>query len=142
MPEVSFYILSSKSEKERQYFVCKLIEKIYRSGHRIYVLTDSETQSLQLDDLLWTFRAGSFIPHQIYNGNHPDDENQVIIGSLEAPEGWQKTIVNLSSRNPEELNLCERLLEILNDNENIKAAGRTRYRHYQQLGLTIQTHKI
>ena len=142
MPEISFYILSSQSEKERQYFACKLIEKVYRTGHKIYILTDTETQSRQLDDLLWTFRAGSFIPHQVFSGSPPDNENPVVIGSMQAPENWQKTIINLSSRYPENLDQSETLLEILDDNEAIKAAGRSRYRHYQQLDLVIRTHKI
>lgn len=142
MPEISFYVLPSRSEKERLYFACKLIEKVYRTGYKVYVLTDTEAQSRQLDDLLWCFRAGSFIPHQIYSGPPPDDENPVVIGLIEAPEKWQKTIINLSSHYPENLNRSESILEILDDNEEIKVAGRNRYRHYQQLGLAIRTHKI
>ena len=71
MPEVSFYILPSESQEERYLFACKLIEKAYRSGHFCYVLTDDAEQSQILDDLLWTFRAGSFIPHQVYTGELP-----------------------------------------------------------------------
>jgi DNA polymerase-3 subunit chi len=33
-------------------------------------------------------------------------------------------------------------MEILDDSEETKAAGRQRYRQYQQLGLTVTTHKI
>lgn len=142
MRDIRFYILSSRSEKDRYHFACKLIEKAYRSGHKVYVLTDTEKQSRQLDDLLWTFRAGSFIPHQIYSGIPPSEDIPVVIGSLDAPENWQKTIVNLSSRNPEEISRTERLLEILDDNENIKAVGRNRYRNYQLQGHAIHTHKI
>lgn len=142
MPEVSFYVLSSRAEKERQYFACKLVEKAYRAGQKIYVLTDSENQSRYMDDLLWTFRAGSFIPHQIYSGALPDEENPVVIGSMEAPETWRKTIINLSARSPEDLGHTEKLLEILDDNEDIKTAGRNRYRYYQKLGFNNQTHKI
>ncbi len=95
-----------------------------------------------MDDLLWTFRAGSFIPHQIYSGALPDEENPVVIGSMEAPETWRKTIINLSAQAPEELGHTEKLLEILDDNEDIKTAGRNRYRYYQKLGFNNQTYKI
>jgi len=70
--EVSFYILPTESLDDRYLFACKLIEKAYRSGSFCYVLTDSAEQSRIIDDLLWTFRAGSFIPHQIYTGEPPD----------------------------------------------------------------------
>lgn len=142
MSEISFYLLPSRSEKERQYFACKLIEKVYRTDHKIYVLTDTERQSRQLDDLLWTFRAGSFIPHHIYSDTPTDAENPVVIGSLSTNKNGQQTIVNLSSRCPENLDHANRVLEILDTNEGIKEAGRERYRYYQKLGLTIRTHKI
>ena len=101
MAEISFYVLPSESLQERYLFACKLIEKAYRSGHFCYVLTDSAEQSQIIDDLLWTFRAGSFIPHQIYTGKLPDFEKVILIGSLDAPENWQKTVFNLSSHFPD-----------------------------------------
>ncbi|MDD1623508.1 MAG: DNA polymerase III subunit chi [Methylococcaceae bacterium] len=142
MAEVSFYILPSESAQERYEFACKLIEKAYRSGCFCYVLTDNAEQSQKIDDLLWTFRAGSFIPHQIYTGELPNIEKVILIGSLNAPENWQKTVINLSSYCPEEFDKIERILEILDNSEATKELGRNRYRQYQQSGVNITTHKI
>jgi DNA polymerase-3 subunit chi len=142
MAEVSFYILSSESIQERYEFACKLIEKAYRSGCFCYVLTDNAEQSQKIDNLLWTFRAGSFIPHQIYTGELPDFEKVILIGSLNAPELWQKTVINLSSYCPKQFDKIERILEILDNSEATKELGRNRYRHYQQSGVNISTHKI
>jgi DNA polymerase III subunit chi len=141
MAEVSFYILPSESLQERYLFACKLIEKAYRSGHFCYVLTDSAEQSLIIDDLLWTFRAGSFIPHQIYTGELPNIEKVILIGSLDPPEKWQKTLLNLSSHYPDVGSQTERILEILDDSQTTKEAGRNRYRQYQQSGMKITTQK-
>ena len=142
MAEVSFYILPSESTQDRNEFACKLIEKAYRSGCFCYVLTDNAEQSQKIDDLLWTFRAGSFIPHQIYTGKLPGFEKVILIGSLNAPDNWQKTVTNLSSHCPEEFDKIERILEILDNSEATKEPGRNRYRHYQQSGVNITTHKI
>jgi DNA polymerase-3 subunit chi len=139
--EVSFYILPTESLQDRYLFACKLVEKAYRSGSFCYVLTESAEQSRIIDDLLWTFRAGSFIPHQIYTGEQPELEQVILIGTLTAPEHWQKTLFNLSSRYPETGPNTERILEILDNNEATKEAGRQRYRQYQQAGMTITTHK-
>jgi DNA polymerase-3 subunit chi len=138
MADITFYVLSSQSQQERLLFACKLIEKAYRSGCFCYVLTDSDGQSQQLDKLLWTFRAGSFIPHQLYTGELPAFEQTVLIGSLAAPTHWQKTVINLSSQCAS----AERVLEILDNSEATKALGRKRYRDYQQAGHTLTTHKI
>jgi len=142
MAEVSFYILPSESTQERYEFACKLIEKAYRSGCFCYVLTDNAEQSQKIDDLLWTFRAGSFIPHQIYTGELPTLEKVILIGSLDVPELWQKTVINLSSYCPKQVDNIERILEILDNSEATKELGRNRYRQYQQSGVTITTHKI
>ena len=142
MAEVSFYILPSESTQERYEFACKLIEKAYRSGCFCYVLTDNAEQSQKIDNLLWTFRAGSFIPHQLYTGELPAIEKVILIGSLEVPELWKKTIINLSSHCPKELEKIERILEILDNSETTKELGRNRYRQYQQSDIDIKTHKI
>ena len=141
MTEVSFYILPTESLQDRHLFACKLIEKAYRSGCFCYVMTDTDEQSQIIDDLLWTFRAGSFIPHQIYNGTLPEIEKVILIGSLTAPEHWQNTLFNLSSRYPNPGLHTARILEILDNSEVTKAHGRDRYRRYQQSDMKLTTHK-
>ncbi len=142
MPEVTFYVLPSESQQERQAFACKLIEKAYRSGHFCYVLTDSEQQSRQLDEKLWTFRPGSFVPHQIFHNQLPAVEQTVLIGSEPIPDQWRKIIVNLSAKRPEHLNQCGRILEILDNSEETKQDGRNRYRQYQESGFEVTTHNM
>lgn len=141
-PEVSFYVLSSESEAGRHLFVCKLAEKAYREQHRVYILVSSDEQAQQLDDLLWTFRAGSFIPHQRYSGEAPAQENPLLIGTLKAPEGWRQTLINLAQNIPESPDDYERIIEILDNSEACKQAGRQRYRQYQAAGLKIVTHTL
>jgi DNA polymerase-3 subunit chi len=142
MAEASFYILSTTGMQERYRYACKLIEKAYRSGSFCYVLTDSPQQSHTLDELLWTFRANSFIPHQIYQGELPQFPNTVLIGSEPAPLQWQKVILNLAANPPVDLSNTERVLEILDNNESLKELGRQRYRYYKQLGINPITHNV
>jgi DNA polymerase III subunit chi len=142
VPEISFYVLATESLNERYQFACKLIEKAYRNGAFAYVLTDSAEQSQIIDDLLWTFRAGSFVPHQIFQGDVPEAENQILIGHNNPPLNWQKTLVNVSAQIPEDFQQVERILEILDNSEATKAWGRQRYKQYQQAGFEITTHKM
>ena len=142
MAEVSFYILSSALLQERYLFACKLIEKAYRNGQFCYILTDSDEQSQLLDDLLWTFRAGSFIPHEIYTGQAPSTDKVILIGSIKAPEHSQGLLFNLSSKYPEDISNTKRILEILDNCEITKAAARNRYRQYQQAGMSVTTHNM
>jgi len=140
-PEVIFYVLASSSQLERQDFACKLIEKIYRTGKFCYVLTDNAEQAAEMNSSLWTFRAGSFVPHQLFLDHLPSHPNTILIGEKQAPEHWQKVIVNLSNYFPNTHAPTESILEILDNSETSKQAGRQRYRHYLEAGLQITTHK-
>lgn len=142
MPDISFYVLATESLNERYQFACKLIEKAYRNGVFAYVLTDSVEQSQVIDDLLWTFRPGSFIPHEVYQAEAPDAHKQILIGHNNPPVNWQKTLVNVSTQIPQDFQQVERILEILDNSEATKAWGRQRYKQYQQAGFEITTHKM
>jgi DNA polymerase-3 subunit chi len=141
LPEVVFYVLASSSQPERQDFACKLVEKIYRGGQFCYLLTENAHQADELDKLLWTFRAGSFVPHQILRDNLPDGPNTILIGDAQIPVAWQKVIVNLSTHFPPTATPTERIVEILDNSDESRQAGRLRYRHYLDAGLEIVTHK-
>ncbi len=142
LPKVNFYVLSSQSEQGRQLFACKLAEKAFRLGFKAYILTDTRQQAQQLDILLWTFRANSFVPHEIYQDDLPSLANAVIIGTQQAPEAWQHTLINLSTYCPEQIHQSEQIFELLDNDETHKQAGRKRYRLYQQQGITPNTHKM
>jgi DNA polymerase III subunit chi len=140
--EVGFYILSSRSAQQYQDFVCKLIEKIYREGLFCYIKTETLQQADQLDKLLWTFRAGSFIPHQQFVGEIPEYRKTILMGILDAPEGWDSVIVNLSSSQPVLTGATQRILEVLDSRGEHIQLGRERYRTYQKDGLKINTFKL
>lgn len=142
LPKVNFYILSSQTEQGRQLFACKLAEKAFRLGYTTYILTNSMQQAQQMDKLLWTFRANSFVPHEIFQDSLPSIANTVIIGTQQAPAPWQHTLINLSTEYPEDIMQSEQVFELLDNDENQKQAGRRRYRHYQTLGITPNTHKM
>ena len=142
MPDISFYILSSDEERLRSFFCCQLIEKAYRQGIFCYLLTDSDSQARMLNNLLWTFRPNSFIPHEIYSGELPMMNNIILIGSLAPPDHWKKLVINFSSQKLENLAKIDRLLEIIDNHPQRKQDARNRYRYYQQQGLEIKTFKI
>ncbi len=142
LPKVNFYVLSSQSEQGRQAFACKLAEKAFRLGFKTYILTNTFPQAQQMDKLLWTFRANSFVPHEIYQDHLPSTANTVIIGTQQPPAPWQHTLINLSTYCPEQIAQAEQIFELLDNDETQKQAGRLRYRHYQTLGITPNTHKM
>ena len=142
MPDICFYILPSSSLQERDIFTCKLVEKAYRQGVYSVILTASDAHSTHMDDVLWTFRASSFIPHQLYAKNSVVEQDQILISADQSclPQG--STLINVSQRIPEQLDRFERILEILHQDEQVLQSGRDRYKQYQQTGANLTTHKL
>lgn len=141
MTRISFYILKGEQEHDRQVFACRLIEKAYSQGQHIYVHTDNALQAEQLDQLLWSFRPDSFVPHQAMHEAAAED-CPVLIGHDHTPPRLMDLLVNLSPEQPLFFSQFERVAEFINDDNETKAQGRERYRFYHQRGYDLESHKI
>ncbi len=140
MTQVDFYILADDAPKARPLLTCRLTEKAWKQGHRVFINTDSPQQLGELDDLLWTFRAGSFIPHGVYT--EPDAEQPVSLGHGVEPEGYTDVLVNLSADVPGFFSRFDRVAELVGADDASRTAARERYRFYQDRGYTLNTHKL
>jgi DNA polymerase-3 subunit chi len=141
MTRISFYILKGSEEHSRQVFACRLIEKAYFQGNHVYVHTENEQQAQQLNNLLWSFRADSFVPHELMNASS-DADCPVLIGHNASPPRLMNLLINLSPQQPMFFSQFERMAEFINDDEHIKKSGRERYRFYQQRGYILENHNI
>lgn len=99
-------------------------------------------QTKTMDDLLWTFRAGSFVPHAISTGNEVEKGVPVILAHENEPSGFDDVLINLSSVIPDGYDRFQRVIELVDQNISVRDAGRKRYLHYKQQGLELDTHKI
>lgn len=144
MPQVSFYILTASAERAHFELACRLVEKAYKQGHHCHILTDSEAQGKIMDDLLWTFNEGSFIPHQLQTTTDNPVAPQSLISSHPQvfPCDEQAILVNLVADFPSHFAHYFRVLELVANNPEAKQRGRERYRQYQQHGITPSTHTL
>ena len=140
MTRIDFYVLPGDDPHARRMTACRLIEKAYRQGHRLYLKTESEAETQVLDDLLWTFRQGSFVPHEL--AESADPEAPVIIGNGVPPADMRDVLINLGSDMVVGFENFDRVAELVDQQEYIRRAGRQRYKLYQSQGYEIQTHQI
>lgn len=140
MTRVSFYVLKGQQEQARQLFACRLVEKAYKLGHEVFIHTRDAEHSEQLNQALWSFRADSFVPHQLVGENHP--QTPVLISHDTPPPRLMNLLINLDEQQPMFFSQFERVAELINDQETIKLAGRERYQFYKQRGYELETFKI
>lgn len=142
MTQVDFYVLQSDNPHIRQTLVCKLCEKAYRLGHNVLIRTESPLQNKVLDDLLWTFRAGSFIPHDINLSASSEMIAPVLVSHQQMPDQFDDIFINLGRDVPENFGRFARIIELVDESDGIKVVARRHYQYYKRQDLKIGTHQL
>ena len=147
MTKVDFYILPDDSDEQRLLLTCRLLQKAQSRRQHAYVNTADEQMSGRLDELLWDFQADSFIPHRLCAVDETITAalpEHVLIGHGSTPDGSRPILINLADDNqpPPFFSRFERTLEIVNQQQQVRAAGRRRYSFYQQHAYQLQHHSL
>jgi len=138
MTKVDFYILGNST---REHIACKLSEKAYGLGNRVYIHTASAQQAQHIDDLLWTFHDGSFVPHEQYQASDAGAA-PIQIGCDENPDIECDVLINLSNEVPLFFSRYLRVAELVGNNNDAKKQGRDRFRFYRDRGYPLTTHEL
>ena len=141
MTRVDFYVLGPQARGDRYVLACRLTEKAWQQGHRVYLHTTSEQESRHLDRLLWTFRDGSFLPHGLAADAEPA-ANPILIGHADGVGDEHDVLVNLAPGVPPFFSRFERVAEPLDQDPAVRSAGRERFRYYRDRGYAPTSHDI
>lgn len=141
MPEIAFHT----GLPDKIGYACRLLRKASRQGLRVRVIAEAAELEL-LDKALWTFDAHDFVPHlRLVAGAAPATALQrtavwLTPASTDWPEGAEApgVLVNLGLEPPADVKVFERVVELVSDDADERAAGRRRWRQYEALGFTIR----
>ena len=142
MARVDFYVLDAAGETSRWQFACKLAEKAYRLNNTVHIQAADRGTADKLDKLLWTWREGSFVPHDL-TGSGYTERPPVTIGytSEHANEGGD-LLINLGDDLPGDIGAFPRVAEIVTSDDDKRQQSRVRYAQYREQGHTLDTHKL
>lgn len=139
MTRIDFYILGRADRAARYRLACRIAEKAWGAGHRVHIHTDGPQESRRMDDLLWTFRDRSFVPHAIEPG--PDEDSPVTIGHSAAPPA-PDVLINLAAEAPGFFGEFARVAEIVARGQDASSMDRDRYRFYRARGCELNHHQL
>lgn len=138
---VDFYLLKTEDPQMKLHFICRLIEKIYLSNHKLFAYCQTQDLAHELDETLWTFRPDCFIPHHL-QGEGPFPPAPVQIGIDFPSKHFNEVLLNLTSSVPSFSTQFQRIVEVIYEDEQVKTLGRERYRNYQSHGYALRMHTI
>jgi DNA polymerase-3 subunit chi len=140
IPGIDFFLAGESSGQGTDLLACRVIEKAWKSGNRVLVVTRDESHCAALDDLLWVFSQSSFVPHATVRDDPvapvciddriPDQARDFQVVVSIHPEPMPKTFHHL------------RIADIIGASEAEKRAGRKRFRFYRECGIEPRTHRI
>jgi DNA polymerase-3 subunit chi len=140
-PQIDFYVLQKNSPGGRFKLACRIIEKAYHRGHRVYVRTGNADDTNTLDNLLWTFSQNSFVPHQL-STESDSRESPVVIGEYQPATGGTDIVISVADAPVSDFTAYPRIVEIVGCEDNERESGRNRFRFYREQGVEPNTHRI
>lgn len=138
---VDFYLLASDQTDALWLVACRLLEKAYKRNHRVYVHCANQSEAEFLDDLLWSFRDDSFIPHNLI-GEGPEPPPPIQIGFAKEPRGFNDILLNLAPEIPMFHSKFKRIMELVSNQETEKEQSRIHYKEYRTKGYELHTHHL
>ncbi|MBC2657595.1 DNA polymerase III subunit chi [Pseudomonas sp. MSSRFD41] len=139
MTKVDFYILPSADPAARLDFACKLTDKAWRMGHRIYLHCTDAAQRDELDARLWRFKGETFVPH---GPAESEPEGQIVLGLGQDPGEHADLLVNLDLKVPTFAPRFTRIAEVVVEDPTIRQAARESFRFYREQGYSLQDHRL
>jgi len=134
MAQIQFYHLTA-TPLERA--LPKLLEKIIAGGFRAAVVAESEARVEQLNQLLWTYDPGSFLPHGSAKDGHDEDQPIYLSTSVQTPNRANILVIT-NGVNIEGSEAVERVVDIFDgNNPDALNAARKRWQDYKNAGYAL-----
>ena len=138
---IDFHLINESSPEAVWLYACRLLEKAYLKKNQVFVYCAHQQDAENLDELIWTFKPDSFIPHNL-QGEGPEPPPPIQIGYGEEPRGFQDVLLNLSATIPPFWTRFHRIIEIVSADEEAKIISRDHFRAYRKQGCEPKIHPI
>ena len=139
MTRVGFYVVQAADQSQRLQVAARLADKAFQQGHRIFINAVDETQARSLDELLWSFRPASFLPHGLHGQEHADS---IAIGWGQEPENHNDLLINLQLNIPRFFSRFARVAEVVTQDPATLEALRASWKFYQERGYQLEKHDL
>ena len=139
MTQVDFYLLPKDGSLTLAQAVGRIAEKSSGKGHQIFIQVTYETEAVDVQRALWTFKAQSFLPSALVMMH---DQQPVVIGWTDPGLEHDDVLLNITGAVPGYFSRFRRLAEIVPQDEAKLAASRDAWRYYRDRGYPLAKHDL
>lgn len=132
---VTFYDVPPGGRSAR---IVRLVGAAWERGKRLVITCGSAAEANELDDLLWTFDQGSFVPHEVVApGKAPEDADaRVILVTDESDPIGADVLLQASPVSPDFARGYPVVIDLVDHRtEELLAASRARYKAWVDSGV-------
>ena len=145
MKQVDFYLISNRVTDAKYKLASRLSNKLQRMQQSCLIVTDNQTETTELDRVMWSFSDSSFLAHDSIDDHAPEALIHISDVSSVSPlvlEREHNVLINLSSEIPVFNHHFGRIAEIVEADDESKTSARKRYKAYQGEGFDLKMHNI
>ena len=113
-----------------------LLEKALASGKKIVVRCNTKERAERLNETLWSYKAGSFLPHGTEEDGNAEQQPIFITGAETNPNGAE-ILVLISGAEAPDFEKYDRVLDMFEASEVQQSAARKRYKKYKDDGFML-----
>ena len=139
MTLVGFYVVQTSDPGQRLRVAARLVDKAFQRGHRVFINATDEAQASELNELLWSFRPASFLPHGLHEQEHSET---IAIGWGQEPNNHNDLLINLQLEIPSFFSRFARVAEVVTQEPDSLAALRKSWTFYKERGYQLEKHDL
>ncbi len=131
--------MQATAVEQRLQVAVRLADKAFQRGHSIFINAADEGQAHKLDELLWTYRPASFLPHGLHG---QEQSERIAIGWGQEPVGHNDLLINLQLGVPAFFSRFRRVAEVVTQDPASLDSQRRSWRFYKERGYQLEKHDI
>ncbi len=143
MKQADIYLIKGSSFSDQVQFCCRLAEKAFKQNMTMHIQTSEAYQNEALNEALWSYKAESFLPHAVGQGNAESAPITIDTSTLSHNnQGHRELLILLGQELPSNLNEFQRVTMIVPDQEELLSAARTNYKTLKTKRIDVKIHDL
>jgi len=139
MPKVRFIRLN---KPEKALHLCQLAERYFNAGRRVLIRIADENQAVTLDQFMWTWKKGTFLPHACDNGTVECHDEPVVIALSERNPNAADLLILAAPCSLEFIRQFEQVIDFAElYDPDLAQASRDRFARYRETGFDTGMHE-